>query len=206
MFKELCEEFMLQHAHLPRFYQEFESHKNSLQVMEWHPEVRQYLTVERWCEIELNAWIAIKKKDSVWQKELAKYMGDESPFYFVTINYAKDFTNFEEMKNVVGALSALKWVKNIEWVHEYHGADDNHPHTHMLIITHKRMPPSEVIDKTFAVRGLAKLIGGKNFVHLAKNRDKTMRDFRAYIQGAKTDSKLENVAKDIEWREKNNLT
>lgn len=205
MFKELCEEFMLQHAHLPRFFQEFEGFKAVMTVYVWHPETEENLPMEKWCELTLNAWISIRKKESVWQQKLAQYMGDESPYYFVTINYAKDFIKFEEMRNVVAALSGLKWVKHLDCVHEFYGKDSNHPHTHMLITTHKKMPPSEVIDKVYAVKGLAKLIGGKNFVHLAKNRDKTANDYRAYIQGAKTDSKLENVAKDIEWREKNNL-
>ena len=205
MNEALCEEFMRQHTGRPQWEVIFLGFRL---VMEGSPrddeEGREI--IEMYCGNCLKYWIQVKKGESGLQVALAKMMGvDTDPFYFVTVNYSKDFTDFEAMKKVVSALEALKWIKEIECVHEYHGTDSNHPHTHMLIIGRKKMPPSEVIDKVYAVKGLAKLIGGKNFVHLAKNRDKTISDYRAYIQGAKTDTKLENVAKDIEWRQKNNL-
>jgi len=149
----------------------------------------------------------IVKESSVQQKlkEILKPVVENSPFYFITINYPKELTELEKLKEITSNISQLQWIDTIEYVYEYHTKTGGHPHCHMLIVAREKMPPSKVIDKIFAVKGLKKLIAGKQCVDLAKNRDKTLQNYRDYINGAKTESKTENCELDREWRIKNNL-
>jgi hypothetical protein len=130
---------------------------------------------------------------------------ENNPYFFVTINYPKECEEYEQMKQIVTNINNLDWIESIEYVFEYHTKSGGHPHCHMLITTKEKMPPSKVLDKIFIVKGLRKLIPGKQSVDLAKNRDKTLQHYRDYINGAKTESKTENCFKDQEWRIKNNL-
>ena len=148
------------------------------------------------------------RKDSENQKtlmEVFKGSTENPPFYFITINYPKELSQLKLLKEITVNISNQAWVETIEYVYEYHTKNGGHPHCHMLIIAREKMPPSKVIDKIFAVKGLKKLIAGKQCIDLAKNRDKTIQDYRNYINGAKKDSKKENCQLDEEWRIENNL-
>jgi len=206
MYQEACYEFMRTRSHIPYWNEEFTGMRNFLDNCPWTHFSRE--EEEFFAKITLESWIRMMKKESPAQLLLAQMMGTAAakPYYFVTVNYPKEFENWEYMNSLVDTLGKQAWAGKVDHVHEFHGSDGNHPHTHFLITATRKLIPSEIIDKVYALKGLKKHIGGKNFIHLAKNRDKTIEDYTAYIVGAKTDTKLENVTKDILWRQENNLT
>lgn len=128
-----------------------------------------------------------------------------SLYYFVTINYPAELTDLHRIKEITTNINKLEWIESIEYVYEFYTKSGGHPHCHMLIIPKEKMPKSRVIDKIFAVKGLKKLVPGKQAIDVADNRDKTIQDYRNYINGAKRESKTGFVAQDIEWRQLNGL-
>lgn len=120
--------------------------------------------------------------------------------YFATINYPDKFTDFKFMEQIMQHFAEAKWVKKIKWVHEYHGKENNHPHTHIICTLYKKLSPRRLSESIYALKGIKKYCEGLNFVQVEKDFSRSWTDREEYIDGAKTNSKVANVALDTDWR------
>lgn len=121
--------------------------------------------------------------------------------YFVTINYPDKFTDFSFMEEIMKHFAELKWVKKIKWVHEYHGKENNHPHTHIICTLYKKLSPRRLSESIYALKGIKKYCEGLNFVQVEKDFSRSWTDREEYIDGDKTKTKIGNVLLDAGWRD-----
>lgn len=120
--------------------------------------------------------------------------------WFATLNFPDDPLLIPKIKDVIERLLGLEWVLKCRAVFEYHGSKGNHLHVHILITT--EYTRSRVIDSLWAIGGIKKIMGKKNFVDVST---KTVPCHHKYILLEKEEDKMPNVAKDIIWRLKNKI-
>lgn len=134
--------------------------------------------------------------------------GEEQKFCFVTIGFDDnqfDVTNEAVLINpVINRILETPGFDNVKFVVEKFRRNENgeiyiHRHVHLLIDTPLRK--AKVIQ--FIFQKCKKICASPNFVDVKCGGDRVR--FEKYIKGDKTDTKLECVAKDKEWREKNKI-
>lgn len=117
--------------------------------------------------------------------------------YFITVNMPKgtDPYTFYERVSFMSFLWARKYTACIEHL-------NTNIHAHLLVDkTHKQTRPSQI------VRDLARHFSlAPNFIDVKGSKDDDLNTLRlAYINGDKTDDKMEDVEDDIREREKLNI-
>lgn len=210
--EQLCEEFVRLYGHIPKWKQEAQEYRDALEcypegkrLTDWgERQITQSESREEMCKIFLKWWKHMMKGELAVELNNELGIVDTHPFYLVTINYPPSFHDWHYMMDVVKTLSSFKSIVSIKHVHEYHGVKENHPHTHMLMRVVKKQKPSELVKMVYQAKGLAKHLGGSNFIDVTK-KPKSYEEYEEYIEGDKKDSKLPNVEADKEWRIKNNI-
>ena len=140
------------------------------------------------------------------QMELADYMGSfGDKVYMVTINYPDKYTGFAFMQQIVDSIKEKDWIKRIAWVHEYYTAKGNHPHTHMIMTTHKKFTPRRLAETIWATKNLKKYCEAMNFVQVEKDMYRTWIDRLDYIVGNKREEKIDLLDLDRQWRSQNQI-
>lgn len=146
------------------------------------------------------------RKDSDTQvvlKQFMKPLDSNLPVWMVTINYPDTFSMYTKMKEITVNIGKLKWVETVTATYEYYTDSGCHPHTHMKIqCNNEKMCKSDIVKAIYQVKDLQKYISDKASVDVRKSNNNRC---DAYLQGDKCEKKLANVAKDKEWRIKNNL-
>lgn len=116
--------------------------------------------------------------------------------YFITWNFNDE--NFDLQKIIPHLQSLLErdWILKFTGVFEYYGEDNNHPHLHSIIEVKNEFNLKK-FRKYILQQSISKLIKS-NFVDIKKY----INTHTDYLDGIKTDSKMENVEKDKIWRKK----
>lgn len=98
-------------------------------------------------------------------------------------------------------------IKQVQYVIEKHRATGIHHHAHFLFTFNTKVPPSTMINKIFAAKGVAEYVRAKNFIdYIGPQKASSTKPhapleiYRRYILGDKKEEKLLFVEKDREWR------
>jgi len=130
---------------------------------------------------------------------------DLEGFAFVTIGYNEQTINPAKMKEIEQKLRQQSHWSSVESVHEKHRENGIHHHTHFLIRWKGNMYKSKIIQYIYQIKGIKKYVLSKAFIDVKMQDGVSYEDRLKYIKGDKTESKLQYVEKDIEWRKINNL-
>lgn len=111
--------------------------------------------------------------------------------WLVTINFAEDVDIKDKIEKLQKA--NYRYLKHGKFVVEYHTKEGNHWHIHIALKTLCNRKKNSIIVQ------LAKLFGvANNFVDVRR----TFTDPEEYVEGIKTDSKLEYLVMDKQLRDK----
>lgn len=111
--------------------------------------------------------------------------------WLITINFDKDVDIKHKIENLLEA--KYRYLKSGKFVVEYHTKEGNHWHIHIAIKTLCNRKKNSIIVQ------LAKLLGvANNFVDVRR----TFTDPEEYVEGIKTNSKLEYLVMDKQLRDK----
>ena len=111
--------------------------------------------------------------------------------WLVTINFDKDVDIKDKIENLLKA--NYRYLKSGKFVVEYHTKEGNHWHIHIALKTLCNRKKNSIVVQ------LAKLLGvANNFVDVRR----TFTDPEDYVEGVKTNSKLEYLVMDKQLRDK----
>lgn len=163
------------------------------------------------------------KQMNMQVEKLNSLMPDEKIWAFITIgfddekiacgNYEQHIKKVAQICYTVSHLVYEKGaIQNVEYVIEKHRVTGIHHHAHFLFTFNSKVPPSTMINKIFAARGVAEYVRQKNFIDYIgpqkPNKEKPCAPFetyRRYITGDKREEKLSFVGLDRGWRDNNKL-
>lgn len=156
-------------------------------------------------------------------EKLNSVIPDENIWCFVTIGFDDEKIacgsyqyHIKKLAEICYTVSHLVYergaIKSIEYVIEKHRTTGIHHHAHFLFTFHTKVPPSTIINKIFAARGVSEYVRQKNFIDYIgpqkTNQNKPHGPFETYckyILGDKREEKLSFVGMDREWREQYKL-
>lgn len=134
-----------------------------------------------------------------YRKEACIELGIDEDYnkhwFMITVNYPPDY-NVQQLEGNVKKIKTISSIDSIiGYIHEFHTEQGNHPHTHMLVRT--KLPKSKVIQYV-----AQKLKVNQPCVDVKGPKDgtRTFDTAKAYVEGRKTDKKMQNVEKDDEFR------
>lgn len=148
-------------------------------------------------------------------KQYAEYIAEKKKTkdgiihkYFITLNFNhKTFDPKRCMELVKTFPKYTKWFKGYVGKFEFFRRDKTtkkiyeHPHFHFILETACGFPNSKLVEKIFAVKDMKKYVDTKNYIQIDKYGPWT----KDYMNGIKTEEKMECVEKDVSWRKKNNI-
>jgi len=121
--------------------------------------------------------------------------------WFVTLGFSHQVWNIPACVKVIKTILGFDWVLSSRAVFELHRKEGEHPHCHFVIRTTEKMAKSTVRDKIWRAGGLQKVCLKKNFVDVKP----LLECHHNYVLGIKDEKKTQYVAKDIAWRQRNNI-
>jgi len=143
---------------------------------------------------------------------------DEDIWAFITLGFddekiaglAYDL-HLKQIEKICYTISHLCYakgaIKSIQYVIEKHRQTGIHHHCHFLFRFHKKVPPSTMINKIFAAKGVAEYCRDKHFIDYIGPQKvggkpcAPLTTYCKYILGDKKEEKLLFVCQDREWRE-----
>lgn len=163
----------------------------------------------------------IKQMNQAVEK-LNSVLPDEKIWAFITVGFDDEkiasgtADHIKKLAQICYTVSHLVYeqgsIQSVEYVIEKHRITGIHHHAHFLFTFNKKVPPSTMINKIFAARGVAEYVRQKNFIDYIGpqkyNKEKPHAPFETYckyIHGDKREEKLSFVGMDRGWREKNKL-
>lgn len=167
--------------------------------------------VNKWYDSDI---LEYKKLDKVSlkilerEKRLVKGLGTSTLFAFITIGYNEQTITPAAMITMGQKVSDMKYWDTVQMVHEKHRINGIHHHTHFLVTYTEPLFKTKIIQYVHQL--VKKHVLTKNNIDVKGSPDKDTRfrdisEFRKYIEGDKTEEKMDCVRKDIEWRKKNNM-
>lgn len=157
------------------------------------------LDIRQFKKVDIDAF-AIKKLE----KEAMAGI-DLEGFAFVTIGYNEQTINPAKMKEIENRLRRQPHWISVESVHEKHRENGIHHHTHFLIKWKGYLTKGKIIQYIYQIKDIKKVVLSKSFIDVKMQDGVSYEDRLKYIRGDKTESKMQYVRKDIEWRQLNNL-
>lgn len=140
--------------------------------------------------------------------------GDDKLFAFITIGYDDKIITPEIMLRLGERVRKFRLWDSCILVHEKHRETGIHHHTHFLV-TYTKMKNNNTFAKSKLIQYLSSLeemskYTKSQFIDIKGSPDKetkhrSIEEFKKYISGNKTESKLQYCELDAEWRKKNNL-
>lgn len=128
--------------------------------------------------------------------------------FFVTLNFNHNTFNPKRCLEIVKRFPKYeKWFKDYVCKFENYRRDKEtqriyeHPHCHMILELQCSISPKKLAEKIFAIRDIKNFIDAINFVQIDRYGDHSI----DYMNGVKIENKMDCIAKDIPWREKNQL-
>lgn len=89
--------------------------------------------------VDKNSHENLRKKFGYSENEKTIKDKDIKSYYFITVNLKGDKEQFKELyKNMEEALHRYKWLRNSIINYEYYTDKGQHPHSHIVVNTHKR--------------------------------------------------------------------
>jgi len=148
---------------------------------------------------------------------------DETIFCFITLGFDDEKIacgvyedHLKRLQRLCYTVSHLVFergsIRKVEYVLEKHRATGIHHHAHFLFTFNSKVPPSTMINKIYAAKGVSEYVRDKNFVdYIGPQKPKgapcgNFLVYFNYIHGNKREEKLSFVGKDREWRDKNNIS
>lgn len=158
-----------------------------------------------------NEWLSHKYKlfKKNWKPEGNKDSG--LGYMVLTFNF-KPETDIQVVKGDIARIVSLAIFDdcNLTYGFEYYGSENCHPHCHMLVeLTHTGTKSKSTIDqKVFQDKKLREYMTIRYQFSWARKDSFKVRSRAvslAYVQGKKTEDKMEQVEKDKIWRKLNDL-
>lgn len=144
-------------------------------------------------------------RDECWMKEknemkmLILKRVNAKTSHFVTIGFNHQTWSIDKCVKVIETIMSFDWIEKGKAVFELHRANGQHPHCHFLIDS--ILPKSKILEKLWATKGIKKIVLNKSFIDYKSENH----NHRNYINGQKTEDKMEYVRMDEKWREANNI-
>lgn len=164
-----------------------------------------------------------KKMDIKQMNAAVEKMNSETPdekiWAFITIGFDDEKIaggqydqHIKKLDQICYTVSHLVYekgaIQNVEYVIEKHRATGIHHHAHFLFTFNNKVPPSTMINKIFAAKGVAEYVRQKNFIDYIgpqkfqkEKPHAPFETYRRYIHGDKREEKLSFVGMDRGWRE-----
>lgn len=130
-------------------------------------------------------------------------------WYFITIGYDDKIVTPHLINKYCQRVIESNYLTEVRYVNERYRKDLSgniyiHHHTHILALS--ELAKSRIIDRVYST--VKTIVGNKSFIDVKGYKDKnvgTYQSYQKYINGDKTESKLECVRLDREWRIKENI-
>lgn len=145
--------------------------------------------------------------DINWQKNYFDIVDSLSltskvPVAFLTISFHHGSFTIQKALQLINSLLNQSFVKDGSFaVLERYKSDGIHPHVHVKLYFDKSKSKSQIIQHVLRLKNAKDLIRGQNFVDF-KNFEPR---HDLYLEGKKTEEKMQFVNMDILWREENNI-
>lgn len=163
-----------------------------------NPLATQELAKQMWIKDKLyhrNYFELSKKLD----REIEKQMPSSTGEWFVTIGFNHQTWTIKKCVRVIERILAMDWIHSCKANFELYRENGEHPHCHFLIKT--KEPKSKILEKLFRPKYVQEVVLSKSFIDVKP----ALSHHYNYINLEKQTDKLSYVAKDIEWRNKNNI-
>lgn len=183
-----------------------------------------------WCIKKIMIMDKNRQVSAKQMIQMQQQINDETqgtPLYaFITVNMddkkiaQNEIRYAQQVKEIAYSISHKSYgqgvVKNCEYVIERFRRDDKtnqikiHNHIHFLFTFYKTTPPSNMITKILAAKGVKEYCSADNFVDYRgpQNPRKPYAPYPVccqYVRGMKTDEKLDCIQMDRTWRDENNI-
>lgn len=180
-------------------------------ITERHEITQHIISIDKWIlyyERAIRGLVRRFNERALITKKLLSLNTENFKWFFITVGYDDKIITPDLIRKYSLKVATASKFYDVEYVNERFRKDDAgeiyiHHHTHFLVKTD--LPKSRVIDTVYAT--VKKVVSAKNFVDVVGPRDKkgTYEDKLKYVRGEKTQSKMECVLLDREWRITNNL-
>jgi len=152
------------------------------------------------CFLQDKIWF---KKSNIVSNMMNKAVESLEPTpngkWFVTIGFNHQTWNVAKCCKVIEKIMSMEWIISAKANFELFRENGEHPHCHFIIET--KEPKSRLLDKMFRPKYVKEVVLAKSFIDC-----KIMSDYHLkYINLEKQTSKTDYVAKDKDWRKKNNI-
>lgn len=129
---------------------------------------------------------------------------------FVTIGFNEQTITVPDMVAVSHNVSKFKHFSSCKYVLEKFRTNGIHHHTHFLVDLDCKYTPSKLAQDLFKVKGIKKICLSASFIDVKmlsnkKNKAQPRLVYEDYLDGIKTESKMECVYKDRFWRKQNSI-
>lgn len=151
----------------------------------------------RWLADDIRLMQSYEQRLRDKKKEL--HLSDKKNVFFCTIGFNHQTFTIEKCVNVINAILSFQWVLSCRAVFEFYRENGEHPHVHFLITTD--IFKSKVVEKLWATKGIKSIVLKKTFIDVKQALDV----HHKYIMLEKQEKKMPYVAKDIIWRQANNI-
>jgi hypothetical protein len=132
-------------------------------------------------------------------KDIEKATPTPNGYWFVTLGFNHDTWTISDCKKCIEKILGMDWIIQGKANFELFRQNGEHPHAHFLIET--KEPKSRILEKLFRPLYTKKVVFKKNFIDV-KTATPVHHD---YINLIKQESKMPFVARDIGWRNENNI-
>jgi len=158
------------------------------------------------------------KMMSAQVEKLNSVPSDEKIWAFITLGFddekiaSGDYVkHLKKLQQIAYTVSHLTYeagaIQSVDYVLEKHRSTGIHHHAHFLFQFNKKVPPSTMINKIYAAKGVSEYVRQKNFVdYIGPQKPQKERPcapleiYCRYIRGDKKEEKLLFVEYDREWR------
>lgn len=156
-----------------------------------------------------NWWLGYKREQFL--KTWKPRDNDGLNYLFITLNYASDLP-ISQVSDETNRIINLPIFSNckITYCFEYYTDNGCHPHVHMLVELKRTgtLSMSVILDKIYQKKTLKPILKVDIKMSWAAQINKRAQKRAvclAYVTGQKIDGKQENVEKDKQWRQINNI-
>lgn len=121
--------------------------------------------------------------------------------WFVTLGFNHQTFDVLKCHNLILKLFDKEFVDDAYGVFEFYTKSGEHPHFHFYLKSTDAKTKGRVLDRIYQSAGIKKFVLGKNNIDVKIWESR----YNDYINGNKTDGKMEYVQQDKLWRQQNNL-
>jgi len=159
---------------------------------------------------EVGRWSRMQQIREEINRDLVSKNLDQMKWYFITVGYDDQLITDRKINELTKKLTEKPFFTEVRYVNEkYRRGDDGqiyvHHHLHLLVIS--ELPKSKIIQYIYGTVKLS--VKGQQAVDVKSYKQKDVKQTYAgylkYINGEKTEKKMECVEMDRKWRIENNI-